>query len=98
MGTALCIVDGYVLDITQFIEMHPGGQHLLRYATGSDITEMFVGRQGVDGHKHVHSREALELMKTLVKVGFFCFELQRTVYKSSLVFLRFCVRLSGGTC
>eukprot|EP00980_Cylindrotheca_fusiformis_P007157 scaffold1505_cov118-Cylindrotheca_fusiformis.AAC.7 len=67
LGSALCIVDGYVLDITKFMENHPGGQHLLRYAAGSDITEEFVGVRDVDGLKHVHSHSALELMKTLVK-------------------------------
>ena len=34
LGTMLCIVDGYVLDISSFVESHPGGQHLLRYAAG----------------------------------------------------------------
>jgi cytochrome b involved in lipid metabolism len=66
LGSALCIVDGYVLDITTFMENHPGGQHLLRYAAGSDITEEFVGARDVDGLKHVHSHSALELMKTFV--------------------------------
>jgi hypothetical protein len=67
LGSALCIVDGYVLDITTFMENHPGGQHLLRYSAGSDITEEFVGARDVDGLKHVHSHSALELMKTFVK-------------------------------
>lgn len=67
LGSSLCIVDGYVLDITNFLENHPGGQHLLRYAAGSDITEEFVGARDVDGMKHVHSHSALELMKTFVK-------------------------------
>ena len=67
MGTALCIVDNYVLDITEFMENHPGGQHLLRYARGSDITEEVVGTRDVDGHRNVHSHAALQLMKTLVR-------------------------------
>lgn len=66
MGTALCIVDRYVLDITDFTDAHPGGQHLLRYAKGSDITEEFVGLRDVDGLKNVHSRAALQLMKQLI--------------------------------
>ena len=67
MGTALCIVDNYVLDITEFMENHPGGQHLLRYARGSDITEEVIGTRDVDGHRNVHSHSALQLMKTLVR-------------------------------
>jgi len=67
LGTMLCIVDGYVLDITSFVENHPGGQHLLRYAAGSDITEEFVGKRDVDGMRHVHSHSAVQLMKTFVK-------------------------------
>jgi Cytochrome b5-like Heme/Steroid binding domain len=66
MGTALCIVDGYILDITDFIDTHPGGRHLLRYARGSDITEEFCGLAEVDGLRNVHSRAALELMKSLI--------------------------------
>ena len=42
MGTGLCVVDGFILDITDFVDAHPGGKHLLRYAIGSDITEEFV--------------------------------------------------------
>jgi len=67
LGTILCIVDGYVLDITSFVENHPGGQHLLRYAAGSDITEEFVGKRDVDGMRHTHSQSAVQLMKTFVK-------------------------------
>lgn len=67
LGNALCVVDGRVLDITNFIDTHPGGPELLRYVRGSDITSEFVGHRDVDGIQHVHSHGALMLMKKFVK-------------------------------
>lgn len=64
---ALCIVDGRVLDITDFKEIHPGGTDMLRYAQGSDITAEFLGQRDVDGIRHIHGSGALKVMKTLVK-------------------------------
>jgi hypothetical protein len=34
LGSALCIVDGRVLDITDFINIHPGGPDLLKCKYG----------------------------------------------------------------
>jgi hypothetical protein len=66
LGSALCVVDGRVLDITNFMDVHPGGLDLLRYSKGSDITEEVLGRRDVDGRRHTHSPSALKLLKTLV--------------------------------
>mmetsp|Transcript_5046 Transcript_5046/g.9859 ORF Transcript_5046/g.9859 Transcript_5046/m.9859 type:complete len:835 (-) Transcript_5046:1660-4164(-) len=42
-GNALSIIDGYVIDISTFMDVHPGGTNVLRFAVGSDITSYFVG-------------------------------------------------------
>lgn len=65
--TALCVVDGRVLDITDFMDIHPGGRDMLRYAQGSDITEEIIGNRDVDGIKHVHGSSALRVLRSLVK-------------------------------
>jgi cytochrome b involved in lipid metabolism len=66
LGTALCIVDGRILDITDFIDCHPGGPELLRYVRGSDITEELLGKRDVDGLRHVHSHGAMKLLNRYV--------------------------------
>ncbi|CAG2100284.1 unnamed protein product [Medioppia subpectinata] len=49
------IVDGYVYDVTRFLEEHPGGQEVLKEYGGDDATHRFdeVG----------HSADALDMMK-----------------------------------
>jgi len=54
LGNSLCIIDGRVLDLTDFLSSHPGGPELLRYVRGSDITEEFLGNRDVDGIRHQH--------------------------------------------
>ena len=66
LGTALCIVDGRILDITDFIDCHPGGPELLRYVRGSDITGELLGERDVDGLRHVHSHGAMKLLNRYV--------------------------------
>lgn len=66
LGTALCVVDGRVLDITAFIDNHPGGPELLRYVKGSDITDELLGDRDVDGLRHVHSSSAMKLLNRFV--------------------------------
>eukprot|EP00980_Cylindrotheca_fusiformis_P016407 scaffold4891_cov140-Cylindrotheca_fusiformis.AAC.4 len=66
LGSALCIVDGRVLDISGFMDHHPGGRDVLVTCPGSDITEEVAGLQDIEGFKHVHSYFALQKMKTLI--------------------------------
>mmetsp|Transcript_22791 Transcript_22791/g.25964 ORF Transcript_22791/g.25964 Transcript_22791/m.25964 type:complete len:1587 (-) Transcript_22791:233-4993(-) len=65
--SALCVVDGRVLDLTDFMEIHPGGKDFMKYAQGSDITAEILGRRDIDGIKHTHGQGALKLMNSLVK-------------------------------
>ena len=67
LGSQFCVVQGRVLDITNFMDIHPGGRDMLRYACGSDITRELFGKRDVDGIKHTHSPGALRLLRTLVR-------------------------------
>lgn len=66
LGSKLCIVDGRVLDISGFIDSHPGGRDMLRHVGGSDITDEIAGLRDIEGFRHAHSYFALQKMKTLV--------------------------------
>ena len=67
LGKDLCIVDGRVIDITNFMDAHPGGREVLRFAAGTDITQEIFGERDVDGISHIHSPGAIKLLKSLVK-------------------------------
>ncbi|CEL10603.1 hypothetical protein ASPCAL13720 [Aspergillus calidoustus] len=47
-GRAMVAIAGFVYDITEFVERHPGGEEVLRAAIGRDATAMFYG--GVFSH------------------------------------------------
>lgn len=66
-GNALSIIDGYVIDIGHFIDVHPGGANVLRFAIGCDISQYFVGELDVNGQRHKHSPRALRALRPLVK-------------------------------
>ena len=66
-GSPLCIVDGYVIDIGNFMTYHPGGSRVLRGIIGADITQQILGLRGVDGISHTHSPAAFRKLRTLVK-------------------------------
>ncbi|KAL3784911.1 hypothetical protein ACHAW5_006233 [Stephanodiscus triporus] len=66
-GSELAIIDGYVVDIGAFIEHHPGGSNVLKFAVGSDITPYFIGARKINGQRHTHSSNALRALQPLVK-------------------------------
>jgi stearoyl-CoA desaturase (Delta-9 desaturase) len=53
------VIDGYVVDISEFLSMHPGGEKLLRGLLGKDGTSSFYGIL------NVHTRSAGELVKMM---------------------------------
>lgn len=65
LGSMLCILDGHVLDVSEFAEYHPGGANLLEGVIGTDITEEVAGLRDVNGLSNIHSFSALQKMKTL---------------------------------
>jgi len=66
-GSELSIIDGHVVDISSFIEHHPGGANVLRFAVGSDITPYFFGVLDIHGQRHMHGPNALRALRRLVK-------------------------------
>ncbi|CAJ1957528.1 unnamed protein product [Cylindrotheca closterium] len=66
LGSNLCIIDGRVLDISGFVDSHPGGRDMLKTVAGSDITDEIAGLRDIEGFRHAHSYFALQRMKTLV--------------------------------
>jgi hypothetical protein len=66
-GSELSIIGGYVVDISTFVAVHPGGANVLRFAVGSDITPYFTGALEINGRRHTHSANALGALRPLVK-------------------------------
>jgi len=66
LGSNLCIIDGRVLDISGFIDSHPGGKDMLKDVAGSDITDEITGLRDIEGFRHTHSFHAIQKMKSLV--------------------------------
>jgi predicted heme/steroid binding protein len=42
------IIDGQVYDLTEFLDMHPGGKRNILKICGKDGTDMFMGKHGGD--------------------------------------------------
>jgi 4-hydroxysphinganine ceramide fatty acyl 2-hydroxylase len=55
---AWIVIDGYVYDVTHFLDIHPGGANIIAEHLGKDATEAFN-----DFSIHEHSANALEMMK-----------------------------------
>jgi len=55
-GSALVVVDGIVVDVTQFKHQHPGGRQILTFWAGRDATKAF------NGDVYNHSKAARNLL------------------------------------
>jgi hypothetical protein len=49
-GKKLHILDNMVLDLSEYMDQHPGGKFLLEHTIGSDISKFFYGGHGLDGN------------------------------------------------
>lgn len=56
----LVILDGKVLDITEFVHDHPGGDAILMKFSGQDITHVFRSRE-----YHMHSPLSMAIVESL---------------------------------
>ena len=74
-GEKLVILDNLVLDIAEFIKMHPGGAFLLEGTYGRDISKFFYGGYALDGNsndpsapncRHSHTNVARRIANRLV--------------------------------
>jgi cytochrome b involved in lipid metabolism len=59
------LLDDLVLDVTEYMDNHPGGKFLIEYNIGRDISKYFYGGYGLDGNliangslKNTHSNMA----------------------------------------
>ncbi|CBN76583.1 delta-9 desaturase [Ectocarpus siliculosus] len=74
-GRSWVIVDGAVLNVSDFAKRHPGGIRLIINAMGTDVTSEFLGENASVGNPgtvykpHRHTDTALEIARSLV-VGY----------------------------
>jgi hypothetical protein len=47
---SLCILDDLVLDVTDYMDNHPGGKFLISHTVGTDISKYFYGGYSLDGN------------------------------------------------
>lgn len=72
-GEQLVILDEYVLDVSEFMDKHPGGRFLLKHNVGRDISKFFYGGYCLDGNFQdkprrgaVHSNYARRIVNSLI--------------------------------
>jgi len=72
-GRNLVILDNLVIDLGDFIHLHPGGKFNLEHNLGRDISKFFNGGYVLVNQKgtrpHTHSVAALDIVKTMI-VGY----------------------------
>ena len=68
----MVILDDLVLDVTEFMDNHPGGKFLLEHNKGRDISKFFYGGYAMDGNlvangaiSHTHSNVARAIVESL---------------------------------
>ena len=68
----LVILDELVLDVTEYMENHPGGKFLLEHNKGRDVSKYFYGGYAMDGNlvykgakAHTHSNIARAIVESL---------------------------------
>jgi hypothetical protein len=49
-GTPLMLLDNLVLNVSEFINQHPGGRFLIRHHIGTDISKYFYGGYALEGN------------------------------------------------
>lgn len=69
----LVIIDDLVLNVTDYMDNHPGGKFLLEHNIGRDISKFFYGGYALDNNDvrggsmtYAHSNVARSIVETLV--------------------------------
>ena len=69
----LMLLDNLVLNVSEFINQHPGGRFLIRHNIGHDISKYFYGGYCLEGNLgskpaegHVHSQVAKMIVNDLI--------------------------------
>lgn len=93
-GNKYMILDDLVLDVSEFINQHPGGKFVIRHNVGTDISKFFFGgycledndKAGIQGHRH--SNQARLIVNDLAIAKFendiqpACVEVKHSIHKS----------------
>jgi hypothetical protein len=74
-GRKLAIMDNYVLDMTSFMNFHPGGKFVLEYNIGRDIGKYISGAYVMENttykplrflHPHSHTKYAFSIIRDMI--------------------------------
>ena len=72
-GIPLLLLDNLVLNVSEFINQHPGGRFLIRHHIGQDISKYFYGGYGLEGNMgtspakgHLHSQVAKMIVNDII--------------------------------
>eukprot|EP01135_Chromosphaera_perkinsii_P002760 Nk52_evm128s226 gene=Nk52_evmTU128s226 len=61
-GRHVVIICGKVYDISDFLDVHPGGRKILSKHNGKDVSSLFRGELG----GHIHSKDAVDYLKRYI--------------------------------
>lgn len=66
----MVILDDYVLNVTKFLDEHPGGRFSIEHNIGRDISKYFYGGYSLENVKKVdnytHSSDARRIVNALI--------------------------------
>lgn len=70
-GQQLVILNNYILDVSEYQYNHPGGNFLISYNIGRDISKFFYGAYKIENKKkgaksHNHSHLSNKIVNTLI--------------------------------
>ena len=69
-GEALAVLDDYVIDMTKFLNEHPGGRFSLEQNIGRDISKFFYGAYSLENidvvEPHNHTSDARLIVNALI--------------------------------
>ena len=57
-GRVVVIIEKKVFDVTEFIDVHPGGRQTILGRNGEDVTQLYNGETG----EHLHSPHARKML------------------------------------
>lgn len=69
-GEELVILDDYILDISKFMDYHPGGRFSIQHNIGRDISRFFHGCYALENFKkvpnHTHTSDARKIVNQFI--------------------------------
>lgn len=66
----MVLLDDLVLNVTKFMDEHPGGKFSIQHNIGRDISKFFYGGYALENQKsvpaHTHSNDARKIVNSLI--------------------------------